>query len=58
MVGSFAVGVKVVAQALNEVVSLRGLHVVDEVGQSGDALLNTGFVDGIGGHVCVDGLVD
>lgn len=58
MVGSFAVGVEMVAQALDKVVSLRRFYAVDEVGHSRDALLETGFVDGIGGHLCVDRLVD
>lgn len=56
--GSFAVGVEVVAQALDEVVSLRRLHTVDEVRKSRDALPKTGSVEGIGGHLCVDGLLD
>lgn len=55
---SIAVGVEMVIQALDEVVLLRRLHAFDEVGHSRDALLETSFVDGIGGLLCIDVLVN
>lgn len=57
---SVAVGVEVVTQALNEAVSLRRLHTVNEACQAGDALLEASFVDWIRRHLClgIDGLGD
>lgn len=49
MVGSLAVGVEMVAHALDKVVSLRRFYAVDEVRQPRDALFKASFVDGIGG---------
>lgn len=60
LAGNSAVGVKVVTQALDKAVSLGRLYTFDEVGQAGDALFKTSFVDGIGGHLRldIDGLGD
>lgn len=56
---SAAVGVEMMAETLDEAVSLGWLHAVDEARQPGDALFKTSLVDWIRWQIMgLDGLRD